>query len=97
MLVFEVKSFEGFLCSISMLGGLFQESYLSLYSCNQRIEINFGDWMNFELLSNSVSLWWIPLSGEYFNPCTFSLTTLGGEFLFCILLLLVVVVCLLCW
>ena len=91
MLVFKVKLFEGFLCSKSMLGGLFQESYLSLCSCNQSIEINFGDWMNFELLSNSVSLWWIPLSGEYFKPCILSLTTLGGEF-FCILLLFAVVV-----
>ena len=66
MLVFEVKSFEEFLCSISMLGGLFQENYLSLCSCNQSIKINFGNLINFELLSNSVSLWWIPLSGEYF-------------------------------
>ena len=69
MLVFEVKSFEGFLCSISMIGGLFQESYLILCSCNQKIEINFGDWMNFELLSNFVSLWWIPLSSECFKLC----------------------------
>ena len=47
--------------------------------------------MNFELLSNSVSLWWIPLSGEYFKPCILSLITLDGEF-FCIFLLFAMVV-----
>ena len=36
--------------------------------------------MNFELLSNSVSLWWIPSSGECFKLCILSLTTLGGEY-----------------